>query len=481
MNSIANLCNWHAVTTEAFMVVCAVLTLLLGAVLPARHGKIAGAFALLGLLAAVAVNVYSASSGASDAMGLACDGGFGVFVIVCALLTGLMAFAYFDDAKMGRLPDFLAVLTVCAAGLSLFARASNLLTAFVALECATLCLYVMAAWASDKSFSLEAGVKYVLAAGVSGAFFAFGAAFVYGASCASGCNMMSFQNFTIGMASPLFVTGLVFIASSVLFKTAAFPFQFWSPDVYQGAPAPVSAFFAVASKAAGVVFLARIFMNIDFAGAGLLVAQDKAVAAVAVVAALTIVVGNLGGITQNNAKRLLAFSGIANAGYLLVAVCAFVKYPALSSNLMPVLYFYLASYLFANYGLFYVMACFKGDDYSLSLADYRGLRGKGALPESTVVLSLASLAGIPPTAGFFGKVLILVLAWYAQLYWLMGVMILGSVVSIYYYFGWIRASFEPAEGSEREFADKPLLKPTMLALSVSTLVFGTAVFFVYFF
>ncbi len=205
---------------------------------------------------------------------------------------------------------------------------------------------------------------------------------------------------------------------------------------------------------------------------------DKAVFTISVISALTIIVGNLGGITQVNVKRLIGFSGIANAGYLLVAVAALIK-----TGLIPffelTLYFYLAAYMFANYGLFFVVNQFQGeDDSGQTFADYRGMVRKSSLLESSLVINLASLAGIPPTAGFFGKLLILIMAWYAQLYWLMAIMIFGSVVSIYYYFGWMRASLDFADGGERPLRENGALAPTLYALSASTLFFGVIVFFV---
>ncbi len=190
--------------------------------------------------------------------------------------------------------------------------------------------------------------------------------------------------------------------------------------------------------------------------------------------------GNLGGITQVNAKRLLAFSGISNAGYLLVLVVAVLKFASLGGMFEPVLYYYLAAYMFANYALFFAVNSFDGiDDYDQTLADYRGLSARSPVMTGTLVVNLASLAGIPPTAGFFGKVLILIMAWNAQLYWLMGIMIAGSVASIYYSFAWMRSAFDSPEGGERKLGESRVLHPTMVALSVATFVLGVAVLCMY--
>ena len=470
--------EWAAVSTEAVLAVSAAAILLMSAFGFGRRAK--SLFAMFALVAALAVQIFVPTAAAPSFGGML--GGksiFGVFVLACALLTSLMAFGYF--AKGGRRgAEFFAVLMVCTASLMLFVRAENLLLSFVALECATLCLYVMAAWSVSKPSSMEGAVKYLVISGVSGAMFLMGLAFVYGAGLSCGRDLLSFANFSSGLVRPMFVIGIVFVLGASLFKLAAFPFQFWSPDVYQGAPTPVSAFFAVASKAAGVVFLGKVCMSLDFASMGLSALHDKAVLAVSIVAGATIIVGNLGGITQVNAKRLLAFSGISNAGYLLVLVAAVLKFSSLGGMFDPVLYYYLAAYMFANYALFFAVNSFEGiDDYDQSLADYRGLSVRSPVMTGTLVVNLASLAGIPPTAGFFGKVLILIMAWNAQLYWLMGIMIAGSVASIYYYFAWMRSAFDSTEGGERRLGENRVLYPTMAALSVATFVLGVAVLCMY--
>ncbi len=471
--------EWASVSTEATLAVFAAATLALSALAPKRGEKWVSMFAMFAVMAALAVEVFVPSAGASFGGMLGGKSVFGVFAIACALLTSLMSFQYFSKGARNR-NEFLAIVMICTAALMLFVRSGSLLMAFVALECATVCLYVAAAWSSEKASSMEAAAKYLVVAGVSGAAFLMGTAFIYGASLSSGRNLLLFGNFTSGLVHPMFLTGIVLVMGGTLFKMAAFPFQFWSPDVYQGAPTPVSAFFAVASKAAGVVFLGKICMSLDFASMGLSELHDKAVAAVSVIAAATIIVGNLGGITQINIKRLMAFSGVSNAGYMLVLVAAVLKYASLAEFFAPVLYFYLAAYMFANYALFFVINSYEGyDDFDQSMSDYRGLLRKSPVMEGTLIISLSSLAGIPPTAGFFGKVLILITAWSAQLYWLVGIMVAGSVVSIYYYFAWMRASLDTPDGVERKLDPNPILYPTMVALSVATLVLGVAVLYFY--
>ena len=306
--------EWSAVSAEAALFCGAVLAVLFEALFPKRRTAVC-AFAVAAMIAAIALDLLAPVPDLSFGGTLGGRGGFGVFITACALLSSLLGFGYF--AKGGaRRCEFLAVLMVCAAALSVFARSRNLMLSFVALECATVCLYVMAAWSRSRASSLEGAAKYLVISGVSGGLFLLGTVFVYGAGLESGVDFLNFENFTLGFCSGKFVAGILLVACAALFKLAAFPFQFWSPDVYQGSPTPVSAFFAVGSKAAGIVFLAQICLAVDFSAVPS--AASRAAFAVSAIAALTIAVGNLGAITQTYAKRLMGFSGIANAGYLLV-------------------------------------------------------------------------------------------------------------------------------------------------------------------
>ncbi len=470
--------NWSGVLPEGVLAGFAVATIAFAAFSGSdRSGRWVSLFALLGMVAALVIEMYFPLEQQGE---FAVDAPFGIFALSCALLSALMVFVY--SAKgAGNRNELFALIMLCAASLTLFVRSDNLMFAFVALECATVCLYTMSAWSRSVPSSLEAAAKYLVVSGVSGAIFLLGIAFIYGAGVSSGRDLLLFENFSSGLSNTLFCIGLVLMVSGVLFKLAAFPFQFWAPDVYQGSPTPISAFFAVASKGAGIVFLMKVCLALDFASMGAAQLRSDAVLLVSVVSALTILVGNLGGITQINVKRLTAFSGIANAGYLLVLVAAVLKYRPDAEFLSSVLYFYLAAYLLANYGLFFVVNQFEGiDDSAQTFSDYRGLSKNSAVLESSLIVNLASLAGIPPTAGFFGKLLILIVAWYAQLYWLMAVMIFGSVVSIYYYFGWMRASLDSRSGAAeggRKLVNTSALYPTVIVLTAASLFFGVFFFF----
>ncbi len=476
-SSTFELFNWSCVQMEAVLVITAVLVLLGSACLPKSFNKIVSILAFCGMYTALVIN-YLLPIDNGDLGILPQNNALGCLIVMCVILSSQMSFRFFERiGTQAHRNEFMALIMICGASLIIFARSTNLMLSFIALEAATICLYVLASFHKNNSASLEAGVKYLVVGGISGAIMLLGIAFIYGAGRIVDIDFLYFDNFSIGLFNNLFRIGFLLVLAGVFFKITVFPFQFWAPDVYQGSPTPASAFFAVASKIAGIVFLSRICIWLKFDSAELMVEREHILYAVSAVAMITIIVGNMGGLTQIKTKRLMAFSGISNAGYLLVLVAALLAEPKIMESYLPILYFYLGAYMFANYALFFAINQFATeDDSSQSLSDYRGLMCKKPVVASSLIVSLASLAGIPPTAGFFGKILILIVAWWAQLYWLIGIMIVGSVMSIFYYFSWIKAMFEKPEGSEASFESSPISTQTILLLSISVLLLSGAIF-----
>ena len=226
--------------------------------------------------------------------------------------------------------------------------------------------------------------------------------------------------------------GIVLVLAGVAFKIGAFPFQIWIPDVYQGAPTPVTAFLAVASKAAGFAVLLTLVRG-PFANYAHLT-----VPVLTVMAAATILFGNLAALTQHNVKRLIGLSGVSHAGFLLLGVVAATKAPMAQGAI----YFYLFAYLIASFAVFGVMAHVAGaDDADQELDHYAGLAKENPFLATVLAVGLGSLAGIPPLAGFMGKLFIFIAAYQAGAYGLLAIAATGVVISIYYYFGWIKAAF----------------------------------------
>jgi NADH-quinone oxidoreductase subunit N len=228
--------------------------------------------------------------------------------------------------------------------------------------------------------------------------------------------------------------GIVLVLAGVAFKIGAFPFQIWIPDVYQGAPTPVTAFLAVASKAAGfAVLLALAGKDGVFASYGWLVTP-----VLTLMAAATIIFGNLAALTQHNVKRLIGLSGVSHAGFLLLGVIAASRVPMATGAI----YFYLFAYLLASFAVFGVMTHLAGtDDSDQELDHYAGLAKENPFLATVLAIGLGSLAGIPPLAGFMGKLFVFIAAFEAGARWLLVIAVGGVVISIYYYFGWIKAAF----------------------------------------
>ena len=267
--------------------------------------------------------------------------------------------------------------------------------------------------------------------------------------------------------------GILFVLSGVAFKIGAFPFQIWIPDVYQGAPTPVTAFLAVASKGAGFAILLTLVTTTFAPYASL------TVPVLTVMAGATLIFGNIAALTQHNVKRLIGLSGVSHAGFLLMGVVAAMTNPFA----LGAVYFYLFVYLLASFAVFGVMAHVAGEnDADQELDHYTGLAKERPFLGLILAIGLGSLAGIPPLAGFIGKLFIFIAAFRAGLYPLLAIAIVGVVISIYYYFGWIKAAyFETwrAPLLEGETEDRPAhtavqwpLGITLGALAVATVILG---------
>lgn len=352
------------------------------------------------------------------------------FFLGASLVVLLMSVDFADRIKAG-IGEFYSLILFALAGMMFAASANDFTLLFVSIELITVTFYVLTSFLRNKVASLEAGIKYLILGALSSGLMVYGIALVFGTSGTMKFGELA-QKASGLIHQNLFLVGVVLVISGLAFKIAAFPMHLWAPDVYQGSPAPATAFLAVGSKAAGFVLLLRFLFGalpheLVASGANLLMA----------IAAITILYGNLCAIPQRNLKRLLGYSSISNAGYLLLGVAA------LSRAGSTAVLFYLTGYLFTVLAAFTVISIVvrhvDGEDIS-SLA---GLHQRSPLLAAALTLSMVSLAGIPPLAGFFGKFLLLksVLEQGPSYYWLIGVTIVGVVISIYYYFGVIRAIY----------------------------------------
>ena len=355
------------------------------------------------------------------------------FFLVGASLVLLMS-VEFADRFAGGVAEFYALALFALAGMMFAASANDFCLLFVSLELITVTFYVLTSFQRGRARSLEAGVKYLVLGAVASAFLVYGIALVYGGAGTLNFTQLAATSATVSPTGGLLCLGLLLVFAGLAFKIAAVPFQVWAPDVYQGAPAPATAFLAVGSKAAGFVLLLRV---LHLAAPSVTVHWAKLLA---VVAALTILYGNLCAIPQRNLKRLLGYSSIAHAGYLLLGVTAW------SADGAAAVLYHLSGYLFTMVAAFAVICvALRGVDDE-DLGALAGLHRRSPLLGASLALAMVSLAGVPPLAGFFGKFLLLksVVLGAAAIpgaYALLGVALVGIVISLYYYFGVIRAIY----------------------------------------
>ncbi len=346
----------------------------------------------------------------------------------------------FSDRIATGISEYYSLTLFALAGMMFTASATNFAVMFVALEVVTITFYVLTSFQRNNLLSLEAGVKYLIMGGLSSAFMVFGIAFVYG-SAGTFAFVEILANSANLAGNSIFLIGLLFVMIGLTFKIAAFPYQMWAPDVYQGAPAPSTAFLAVGSKAAGFVLLLRIVYSV----APNVFHQWTPV--LLTMAAFSILYGNLCAIAQTSLKRIFGYSSIAHAGYLLLGLAALN-----ASGASAVLY-YLTGYLFTVLAAFAVLVIalrnVDGDEMD-AIAD---LGKRSPLLAGALTLAMASLAGIPPLAGFIGKFLLFKAALEEGVrqpgfYLVVAVAVIGVVISIWYYFGVIRTIYWPRHRSE---------------------------------
>jgi NADH-quinone oxidoreductase subunit N len=359
--------------------------------------------------------------------------------------------------------------------MGVLASAQELLTAFIGLEMSSISSYILAGYRRDSLKSGESAMKYFLLGSFAMAFFLYGIALVYGSS---GTTMLSKMGSEGLMESKLFQLGLAMILIGLGFKVAAAPFQVWTPDVYEGAPTPVTALFSAGPKAAAFALLLRIFATVP-------AATHFWFWAFWALAALTMFAGNLGALVQTNVKRLLAYSSIAHAGYILVAfaaVTSMAQGEGGSANAGPAyaaVLFYLLSYALMKLGAFTIVSQLGGaGEKHLSLDDYAGLSQRQPWVAAALSVYLLSLLGLPVTAGFFGKFYIFKAAVNSHLLWLAAIMAINSTIGAYYYLRVIVVMY-----MRESSAEATALGPVRIPLGVSVVLFvtfaGTILFGVY--
>ncbi|MGD0201523.1 MAG: NADH-quinone oxidoreductase subunit N [Bryobacteraceae bacterium] len=465
--------EYFRVLPEIILAGVGVLIMLLEPLTGRRRKHRLGYIAVAGFAAALVPAVLGEWTPGPAFSGMVAIDGFAVFfrvlVILAGLLVALASSSYLrrEEAESG---EYYALLMWSVAGQCVMVAANELIVIFIGLEISSIASYVLAGFLRRERLANEAAAKYFLLGSFATAFLLYGIALIYGG--AGSTNLLAIRH---AISTPGGAPGLLVAASAALifvglaFKISAAPFQMWAPDVYQGAPTPVTAFLSAGPKAAAFAILLRVYMT------AFLPVSAWWEPIVWVSALLSMVVGNFAALLQTNVKRLLAYSSIAHAGYVLVAVAA--HSPVGTAAAM----FYLAAYAFMNLGAFLLVAWFsrRGERY-VNIDDFAGLAWRQPVAASLFTLFLLSLIGVPLTGGFFAKFYVFKAALDANLIWLTVLGLLNTAVAAYYYLRilvvmWMQ---EPAEAT----ADLPPVPlGTKLALWVSALailllgIFPTAV------
>ena len=374
--------------------------------------------------------------------------------------------------------EYYFLLLGAGIGIFFMVSTSNLLLLMLGLELLSLASYALAGFHKSEKRSAEASLKYVIFGGLSAGIMIYGISLLYGLTGTIDLVEMGTADGTswpVGMAAQFaynpapVAVALVLILAGFAYKVSVVPFHFWTPDVYEGAPTPVTTFLAVASKAAGFAVLLR-FVGLLFMAEGV----DAAVAAygdrigmlLAILAAVTMTLGNLSALRQASMKRMLAYSSIAHAGYVLMGLA--VMTPEGFSAAM----YYLSAYYLMNLGAFGFLLYFEGITGSDDIDALKGMGWKAPLVSIAMVAFLVSLTGLPPTVGFYGKLLLFYEGVSAGYGWLVVIAAINSVVSLFYYFRVAKALFLSDPTDERTIAHQPILTGFLAILAIGTVLFG---------
>ncbi len=423
--------DFNIILPEIILLITAFIILIIS--ISKKANQFSPVIALIGLVVTLYLAVNQWNHQVSGFFGMVtCDNfgvAFKVLFTVISTLTVLIAHRFMTVKNIAR-PEFYALLLISTMGMMVMANTTDLVVIFLGLEIMSVPLYVMAGFARRSLLSNESGIKYFIMGAFASGFLLLGIAFIFGASGTTDLRIIVADfNFILNHAQSYLLVGTALIVVGFGFKVGAVPFHSWVPDVYQGAPTPVTAFFSVGPKAAGFAALLRIFM-FGFSDVSYLPMLFWALAV------LTMIVGNVLALRQDNIKRLLAYSSIAHAGYVLVA------FAVGGSDAISAAIFYLIGYTMFNLGGFTVVTLLETRSGSkANLSELTGLAKAHPYLSAVLALFMFALAGFPPTVGFVGKFYIFSAAVKAGFIWLTVIGVMNSFLSVYYYLRVIKVSY----------------------------------------
>jgi NADH-quinone oxidoreductase subunit N len=451
--------NLALVTTEILVVCLATFILIVDLIIPkgeSRQGL--GIVTIFGLLAILGFTFTQFNVSGTLYKGIYVIDQYALFFKQLFLAAGVLTVMFSLD-YIGRLRnqgEFYSLLVFALLGMMVMASANDLITLFVGMELMTITFYVLVGSNIGDQKSSEAGMKYLILGAASSAVLLYGMSLVYGAAG----SVLLKEIAASAALSPALVVGVVLTLVGFSFKTASVPFHMWSPDVYEGAPVPITALLAMASKAAGFTVLVRVFL-VAFPGI-----EANWIAAVCVLSAVSMILGNVIAIPQTNIKRMLAYSSIAQAGYMLSGLIA-----ADAAGVKGIL-FYAMLYVFASAGAFAVVTAVHQNKSSDAIDAYAGLSQRAPLLAAVMTVSLLSMAGIPPLAGFVGKFYLFAAVVQKGYLWVAFIGFIMSMVSVYYYLLVAKAMYMREPADTAPFAVGGPLRWAAVVSMLLTILFG---------
>ena len=454
--------NIMAVLPEVIVALTALLVLLLDLVVDRERRDYLGYIGVVGLVGAGIADILiwrNGNSALTAFNGAVVMDGFTLFTNLVFLVTGVLVLLLSPDylhRENINLSEYYVLVLSAVCGMMLMGTSSSLMTIFLSLELFSICLYVLAGFARVREKSQEAAVKYFLLSAFASAFLLYGMALTYGETGSTRLSTISgFLATHADVTDPVLLIGMGLMIVGLAFKMAVVPFHVWTPDVYEGSPGPVAAFMSVGTKLAAFAAFVRLF------GAALPVLTTRWTAVLWCLAVLSMVIGNVAAVVQTNVKRMLGYSSIAHAGYILVAIASFG-----SASAVPSMLFYFAVYTFMNIGAFaVVMAVAQRGERNERLQDFSGLASRNPWLAGAMAVFMFSLAGFPPTAGFLAKLYVFNAAISGGHAELAVIGVLCSLVSVFYY---LRVIYYMYMRPRMEEAPRPFTPPAWVAtLAVS--------------
>jgi len=461
--------NLYLLAPEISLCALAVVVILLDLVI--KRKWILGAVSIAGLIVPAAFTVALWGTNETSFNGMLVVDEFSLFFklffLVMAALVLLSSTDYAHKFAAFR-GEYYALVLLAAMGMMLMASARELISIYIALELTGISLYVLTGFLKDPKSS-EAGLKYLLLGAVASAILLYGMALVFGLTGTTHLKEIALELPLGGLlVNPALLMGIVLLVAGFGFKIATIPFQMWVPDVYEGAPTPITAYLSVASKAAGFAVILRVF----YEALGPVMLDWSII--FAVLAAITMTLGNVVAIAQTNIKRMLAYSSIAQAGYLMIGLAAVSALApgAFGTSGPSALVFFLASYALTNLGAFIAIIAISNKIDSDEIADYSGMARRAPLLSLALALCLISLIGIPPTAGFVAKIFIFSAGVNHGLTWLVIIAVINTVISAYYYLRVVRMMYLGAPLSEERVPSSGALRAALSFACIGVLALG---------